>query len=138
MRLLFAGALGLLTVAMVACHALTEDDAQRALGVAESAANVVGAEKRMRDLYAGCGVIDSCAAGCSSAMGETIDDSQRAMLIARCSKDYEKAQAANPKLTVDLWFQGYFDRYLVRAREKLPSVDQARLDLARKKLSLSK
>jgi hypothetical protein len=131
-------ALGLVAVTFVACHPLSEGDAQGALRVAEDAAKTADAGKRMRVLYAGCGVLASCAAGCSSALEDTVDDSQRARLLARCFKDLEKAKAADPKITADLWFQGYFDGYLVRAREKLPAADQARLDTVRKKLGSSK
>jgi hypothetical protein len=92
----------------------------------------------MRTIYATCGAFESCAAGCSSALAETVDPSQRAQLIARCFKDAEKAKAADPKLTGDSWFQSYFDAYLARAREKLPSADQARLDAVRKKLGFQK
>ena len=101
-------------------------------------ANIADADKRMRSIYAACGAFESCAAGCSSALAETVDPSQRGQLIARCFKDAVKAKTADPKITTDGWFQGYFDAYLVRAREKLPSADQARLDAVRKKLGFQK
>jgi len=138
MKRVFLRALGLVAIAVVGCHAVSEGDAKRALLVAEQATKIDDADKRMRFYYAGCGNLESCAAGCSSALAETVDDSQRAMLLVRCFKDLQKAKEANPKITAAVWFAGYFDGYLLRAREKLTSDEQARLDAARKKLGFSK
>jgi hypothetical protein len=138
MKILRLGGLGVAAITMLACHSIPESDARGALQVAENAAKIADSGKRMREIYAGCGSLASCASGCERALENTVDDSQRGMLIARCFKGFEKAKTADPKLTADGWFLGYFDDYLGRAREKLPSAEQARLDAARKKLGPAK
>lgn len=100
---------------------------------------MAGQDNQTRLLYAACGEVASCAAGCQQALKTCaqpeMDAAQRSVILADCFADYRKERAAQ-RTAADTWLRAYIRGYASRAKAKLGPEEQKQLEASMAALQL--
>jgi hypothetical protein len=124
-------------VMLAACNRVPKEDAVAFLNRVEAVANASPPQDMHTTLIMiACGEVPSCGRDCAEAFRSApqyaMEDQK--LLVAQCSKDYADSARGPAKTSLGTWVRRYIGQYVMTARPKLSTDEQARLDAAIEKL----